>query len=125
MHSADTALNHPSSIYYYMLGYCFLTFLSGLPQAGFGLGNTESRLVGSVLLLSPGLPAFEKKSTRTPAVTVLKGGGTPNLHLFSHPLRRCNLSNESKCIVCRDAPLEFLDLPWCPSTVIGIAVVPS
>ena len=53
--------------------------------------------------------------------------GTPNLHLLSHPLtlRRCNLSNESKCIVCRDAPLEFLNLPWCPSTDIGIAVVPS
>ena len=53
--------------------------------------------------------------------------GTPNLHLLSHPLtlRRCNLSNESNCIVCRDAPLEFLNLPWCPSTVTGIAVVPS
>ena len=55
--------------------------------------------------------------------------GTPNLHLLSHPLtlRRCNLSNESKrkCIVCRDAPLEYLNLPWCPSTVTGIAVVPS
>ena len=53
--------------------------------------------------------------------------GTPNLHLLSHPLtlRRCNLSNESNCIVCRDAPLEFLNLPWCPSPVTGIAVVPS
>ena len=51
--------------------------------------------------------------------------GTPNLHLLSHPLtlRRCNLSNESNCIVCRDAPLEFLNLPWCPSPVTG--VVPS
>ena len=53
--------------------------------------------------------------------------GTPNLHLLSHPLtlRRCNLSNESNFIVCRDAPLEFLNLPWCPSPVTGIAVVPS
>ena len=53
--------------------------------------------------------------------------GTPNLHLLSHPLtlRRCNLSKESNCIVCRDAPLEFLNLPWCPSPVTGIAVVPS
>ena len=53
--------------------------------------------------------------------------GTPNLHLLSHPLtlRRCNLSNESNCIVCRDAPLEFLNLPWCPSPITGIAVVPS
>ena len=53
--------------------------------------------------------------------------GTPNLHLLSHPLtlRRCNLSNESNCIVCHDAPLEFLNLPWCPSPVTGIAVVPS
>ena len=53
--------------------------------------------------------------------------GTPNLHLLSHPLtlRRCNLSNESNCIVCRDTPLEFLNLPWCPSPVTGIAVVPS
>ena len=53
--------------------------------------------------------------------------GTPNLHLLSHPLtlRRCNLSNESNCIVCCDAPLEFLNLPWCPSPVTGIAVVPS
>ena len=53
--------------------------------------------------------------------------GTPNLHLLSHPLtlRRCNLSNESNSIVCRDAPLEFLNLPWCPSPVTGIAVVPS
>ena len=43
---------------------CFLfKFLSGLPQAGFGLVDTESGLVGSVLLLSPGLPAVEKKST--------------------------------------------------------------
>ena len=53
--------------------------------------------------------------------------GMPNLHLLSHPLtlRRCNLSNESNCIVYRDAPLEFLNLPWCPSPVTGIAVVPS
>ena len=53
--------------------------------------------------------------------------GTPNLHLLSHPLtlRRCNLSNESKCIFCRDAPVEFLNLPWCPSPVTGIAVAPS
>ena len=57
--------------------------------------------------------------------TVPKGGGTLFLHFFSHPLRRCNLSNESKCIVCRDATLEFLNLPWCSSTVIGIAVVSS
>ena len=49
--------------------------------------------------------------------------GTPNLHLFSYHLRRCNLSNESNCIVCRDAPLEFLNVPWCPSTVIGIVGV--
>ena len=39
--------------------------------------------------------------------------------------RRCNLSNASKYIVCCDDPLEFLNLPWCPSIVIGIAVVPS
>ena len=115
----------------------FSIWLLGTPVAGveFHDGNHGkcrdffslcSASCDGIIMLSPfHLSSARSLLEKTVWYTVPKRGGTPNLHLLSHPLRRCNLSNESKCIVCHDAPLEFLNLPWCPLTVIWIAVVPS
>ena len=67
------------------------------------------------------LPILSLRKHRLPAKTVnSQGGGTTPAFSPHQFTQGCNLSNESKCIVCRDAPLEFklalvlLELPSCP-----------
>ena len=56
----------------------FLKFLSELPEAGFELMDTESGLVlGSMLLLSPGLTAVENSAMLDP----LTGSREEGMHI--------------------------------------------